>query len=344
MRKRNNTIQPNEISESTKASLKTRVISAIVGLIIIIPAIVIGDWYFFAIVAFCTFVANFEIVKCAKKKYSVWLYIVTIFLAFLIVYWPFFRGFVFEHIQPNGTMRLYEWIKAPYLPLTIIFVGAALLFFIVVCHPSLTVKDACYIFSFVILVCLGMQSIMYLRYIPSQVHSSLNGGPNSNYFNIFDNFEASSLFIYAMIGTFMTDTGAYFVGIFFGKHKLNERISPKKTVEGCIGGVVISFIFSMAFAFIMAVCKHPVLPGMFDLEHWYHILIVSFIVPLFAVLGDLIFSSIKRFFEIKDFGNIIPGHGGVLDRMDSMIFVFTFIAIYVYIVLNFSTNLEAFIL
>lgn len=109
------------------------------------------------------------------------------------------------------------------------------------------------------------------------------------------------------------DTGAYLSGKFFGKHKLFERISPKKTWEGVIGGGLISLtiaVFVNAYFF-------PVL----DQLQWA---IVSIIIVAFGTLGDLIESLVKRNAHVKDSGNIMPGHGGMLDRFDSALFAAPF--------------------
>ena len=125
---------------------------------------------------------------------------------------------------------------------------------------------------------------------------------------IYDVFGPTTM-IYVAVSTYITDTGAYFCGRFLGKHKLNERISPKKTIEGSIGGwvsgTIIAFIYGLLFA--------PSIP--------MNLLVVSsLLMPIVGQLGDLAFSAIKRHDGIKDFGNIFPGHGGVLDRIDSLIF------------------------
>ena len=167
----------------------------------------------------------------------------------------------------------------------------------------------------------GLQCVLYLRFIPIYERFLIN--PNApevtSHFNFYQNFESCTLLIYVALGTFMTDAGAYFIGVFFGKNKINPRISPKKTWEGFFGGIAISTAFSFAFGMIMAGVGHPILQC-FDVNHWYYILIISLLMPLFATLGDFTFSSLKRYYNIKDFGNILPGHGGVLDRIDSAIF------------------------
>lgn len=118
------------------------------------------------------------------------------------------------------------------------------------------------------------------------------------------------LFGYIVICAFVTDVFAYFSGRFFGKHKLNPRVSPKKTVEGLIGGCLCGGII----AFIYALCC-----DFFGLDVSF-IVVCSLTLPLVAEVGDLAFSLIKRHYGIKDFSNLIPGHGGILDRLDSLTF------------------------
>lgn len=106
----------------------------------------------------------------------------------------------------------------------------------------------------------------------------------------------------------LNDTGAYLIGVPFGKHKLFKRISPKKSWEGFIGGV----LFSIATAILLA-RFFPVL----QLHDW---LILAFIVVVFATFGDLVESMLKRYLGLKDSGSILPGHGGLMDRFDGVIF------------------------
>lgn len=116
------------------------------------------------------------------------------------------------------------------------------------------------------------------------------------------------------------DSFAYLVGKNFGKHKLIERISPNKTIEGFFGGMIFTFIF----AFIIA--------RYFNYLSTTSWMIIALIVSVFGVLGDLIESMFKRSTGVKDSSNLIPGHGGFLDRLDSLIFVVPFVFIYLLIV------------
>ena len=116
------------------------------------------------------------------------------------------------------------------------------------------------------------------------------------------------------VGAFMSDTGAFFAGRAFGKRKLAPAVSPNKTVAGCIGGFAGSIVGMAVFHIIVKAVAH------LDIG-WANILIMGVLGSLFGQLGDLSFSVIKREFGIKDYGTIFPGHGGVLDRFDSVLFV-----------------------
>lgn len=129
--------------------------------------------------------------------------------------------------------------------------------------------------------------------------------------------------------SWMSDTGGYFFGNFFGKKKLAPSISPKKTIEGAIGGVITSCI---SLIIIYYIYKMLVFKDGFEVN-FLNLIIMGVIGSIISILGDLIFSIIKRGCNIKDFGNVIPGHGGILDRIDSVIFAAPFV--YLFIV-NFS--------
>lgn len=124
------------------------------------------------------------------------------------------------------------------------------------------------------------------------------------------------LILFAMFCAWMTDTFAYFTGKFFGKHKLCPNVSPNKTVEGAVGGVVSNVIACTVMFFVFDKFFFTV----HTLE-WWQIIIISAVLSVISMFGDLSASLIKRNHGIKDFGNIFPGHGGVMDRIDSCLFV-----------------------
>ena len=321
---KNNNIKPNEISEGTKASMRTRIIAALVALVIVLPLFFLGDWFFLALILFFSIVGLWEAVHCGKENGSFLLYFVSITVGVLCINWPLIQGLINNLINGVSSQgHAFNYFYSMGLSLPVAFVGFCLLFLVVILHQNFTVKDGCFITTMVVILSLGLQGLLFVRYFPSFI----NQEPR-NWFNSFDNFSSCSFAAYGILGTFMTDIGAYFVGVFFGKKKINERISPKKTYEGFWGGIIISAIVTMAFAFILSATGHSILPGVYDIEHWYNIVFMSLLMPFLATLGDFVFSAVKRFYEIKDFGYILPGHGGVLDRLDSIVFVFAGLALF----------------
>ena len=317
--------QPNELSDSAVVSMRTRIISAIVGIVVVIPFIIFGDWPFFGLIVAILVLAIIEIIRCAKTKYSKVLYIVAFLLAFLILLW----GVIQDIRGMDSSWRLYNGYDHLSVSVTIMFIGICLSAMTILVDKNFTIIDACFIFTTIVIIALGLESFLFLRYLPVKVfHESLAPGETVPYINLYDNCTSFFLLFYVALGACLNDAFAYFVGVFFGKHKMNERISPKKTWEGFFGGVILTSIFISGFALIFAFTGHPLLPGVLDVEHMYHIFILSLIIPLVSTLGDLVFSSIKRHYQIKDFSNLIPGHGGILDRLDSLMFAAITMAIY----------------
>lgn len=327
----NSQIRPNELSSKTKASMKTRILTAIIGCCVFVPAIILGDWFLFGFLVVVTCFALFECVHCVKRGYHAWLYVVTILTGLVMSFWPFIETWVSDGMQSHAYQMFYSMI----IPVIVLIAYLAILFLTVILDEKMSAGEAFSLFGLVVLVSMGMQAINYARFITSYSTSAISYIPlwvdpasRNSFFNSYDNFASCAFLIYLLLGTFFTDIGAYFVGVFFGKHKINERISPNKTVEGFVGGIVISAAVSMAFGFILAGLGRPML-DMFSLSSWWNIVILSLIMPFFATLGDFTFSAIKRHYEIKDYGFILPGHGGILDRLDSIIFVFIIGSLYV---------------
>ena len=138
-----------------------------------------------------------------------------------------------------------------------------------------------------------------------------------NYVAIGKNGYNPKILISILILIWTNDTFAYLVGKNFGKHKLFPSVSPKKTIEGFAGGMVFTVLFSLLLSLFFIGSK--------ILYIW---IIIAVIVSIFSTLGDLIQSKFKRVAGIKDSGKIMPGHGGILDRLDSIIFVIPFINLY----------------
>lgn len=128
------------------------------------------------------------------------------------------------------------------------------------------------------------------------------------------------------IASWLCDTVAYYTGRAFGKTKLCPKVSPKKTVEGSIGGLLGGAIGCGVYGFIIV--KYGV-----DIP-LYHYLIIGAVCGVFSQFGDLVASSIKRYVGVKDYSNLIPGHGGILDRFDSILFSSVVVFFYLSLVLN----------
>ena len=124
------------------------------------------------------------------------------------------------------------------------------------------------------------------------------------------------------IGSWITDTCAYFSGVFFGRHKLCPVISPKKTIEGSVGGALGTIIVFAVYGMVVS--------NTAGIEvNILHIMILGLLCGIVSQIGDLSASVIKREHGIKDYGNIMPGHGGVLDRFDSVLFVAPVVYVYI---------------
>lgn len=125
---------------------------------------------------------------------------------------------------------------------------------------------------------------------------------------------------YSIFLIWATDSGAYFIGKAMGKRKLCPAISPNKTVEGSIGGIVCATIIGALFFFF------------FDISaHLFSFLGFTVLLSVFGQIGDLVESALKRHFDVKDSGTILPGHGGILDRFDSLLFVFPLLHLFHFI-------------
>lgn len=132
------------------------------------------------------------------------------------------------------------------------------------------------------------------------------------------------LIIYVLLIVWSTDTGAYFIGTLMGKHKFAPLISPKKSWEGVFGGLVVSLLTAYLFVFLVPV---------FSVAEKSVLLYITPFVSLIGQMGDLMESALKRFADMKDSGQIIPGHGGVLDRFDSLLLAAPF-TYYLFILLE----------
>lgn len=194
-----------------------------------------------------------------------------------IYLYPLVGLFVFYSLFFEGDLMISSDIIIIYM---IVLLGCSMF------DNGMNFQRLCYYFTTGVLVAMGLHMIYQLRLI----------------------YGVDYLIILAL-ATFGTDTGAYFTGLMFGKHKLNPRLSPKKTIEGSLGGMLLGTVLSVAYAaYIQINIPLLIFTG------------ICFILTITGQIGDLTFSSIKRTFEVKDYSQLLPGHGGVLDRFDSILF------------------------
>lgn len=300
----------NNLSSASKHSMLVRIISALVMLFVGGPCLLFGGWYYMAAIIIVTLISIYEFVSAPNKgRFNIFIYIVVYVCTLSFVFWHFFASEEMRTSVLNNVFIVDHLSLSPFaLIIYFLFLFGTTLF-----SKQFTMADACYLFSMGVFIGLTMLCILFVRYLP-----------NSTKYYGKEGLASCGLAAYLIIASTMNDIGAYFVGVTCGKHKMAPRISPHKTWEGFFGGFVISFLFSFLFAFLMAYFGFPILPGMLDFSNGINIgwtVMLSLIAPIAGDFGDLVFSSIKRYFGIKDYGTILPGHGGILDRIDGLSFV-----------------------
>lgn len=191
------------------------------------------------------------------------------------------------HIVPEEYLNMVVTLSVPTI-LIILFAQ------VIATDMKTSFKDIAYTFIGIFYV---VFFIMFVAFI--------NGMPNGKI-----------LIWYALLAAWGTDIFAYFIGKYFGKHKFS-KVSPKKSIEGCIGGTIGSIILMLGYTYIAN--------QYWGMNYSYlFIMGIGILLSLVGQIGDFSASSIKRFVDIKDFSNLIPGHGGMLDRIDSLIFLAPF--------------------
>ena len=262
----------------------TRIISAIIIALIFLPILFIGGNTFRLAALLLALISTYELLGAYKRKnLPTFMKIVTYVLVIILVLNNTFIG-------PFSSLDKFSMVlNIKLLLLIITLITLPIIFY----HnlEKYNISDAAFLTYVILLIGIFFNMLIRLRL----------------------RNEGLELLFFAVLLAVLTDTGAYYSGMLFGKNKLIPEISPKKTIEGLIGGTLIGSVIS---AIYLSVINLDAIQLDF-VEIFFYTILLS----LLGQLGDLVFSSIKRRYKIKDFGNIIPGHGGVLDRLDNILFV-----------------------
>ncbi|MCF0116951.1 MAG: phosphatidate cytidylyltransferase [Bacilli bacterium] len=343
-KKNKHELHVNKVSDTLKKSMITRTITAVIMVAIGAPAVIFGGFPFLLACIVVLFFMIHEFINApSHDAYGVFVHMFIYVITFSFAFWNLLKNNLANIQMADGLFSGWSFAGGCFndsgvASLTVSTIGVVtaifVLFFLSICDKNFAINDVTYLFTMSVFIGIGIQAILFLRNYPEAVFKYYNSvNPNTYKYNFFS---TSLLIFYVFLGTFITDIGAYFTGVLFGKRKMNTRISPKKTWEGFVGGIVFSFIISLSFAIICWAVGYPIIP-MFDLsrvQNWVYVILLSLSMPLIATLGDFIFSALKRNFGIKDYGTLLKGHGGFLDRFDSFICAALFTAVLIIFINN----------
>ena len=253
--------------------MKTRIITGVVAAALFIPFVIYGELACTLLVYVIAAVGIYEILRMKKIVIYSLPGIFSVFATFVM-------------LMPNEwEQQVLEWTT--YSKLELLFITAILLLiYSVLVKNRFTFDDVAFVILSTLYVGIGF------------------------YYLIATRDAGLAYIIFALLVVWTTDSGAYFTGRRLGKNKLWPEISPNKTIEGFVGGIVIAVI-----AVIIMQLISP-----FDVS-WGILILIAIVSSIFGQMGDLVESAIKRHYDVKDSGNILPGHGGILDRFDSLLFV-----------------------
>ena len=268
--------------------MKTRVISGIVGILIAVVAVMNFYTIFFDIAAYAIYaIAVFEIYRVFKDGNSKITPVILWITGALVVF--------------NNILQI-----EPMLVSTAFIVAVVCL--VVFDFENIKFVSIASSVSFSVYALFGVYSIVGIK----RSLDFLTYG-----------WDAAFLFVLCAGIAWGGDVMAYFSGYLFGKHKLAPKLSPKKTIEGAVGGIAGSVVISMLMMFVYSKLTH--ISGLGVLvstdNNYFALAIIAAIGSCLGIIGDLFASAVKRQSGIKDYGNIMPGHGGVMDRFDSFLFV-----------------------
>ena len=255
--------------------MKKRVLSAIVLVAIFVPFLLIGELPFTIFMTVLGVMGLYELLRVheTRKKFPL---LLKLFAFALTIYLCLYN---------TGTIDFYHQFDYRVMAFVIFLFLSPMVF--IHDFDTYNLSDALFLIGSILFISFGFNLIINTR-----------------------NYDISYM-IYLLLITTITDTFALFTGSLVGKHKLCPKISPKKTIEGLVGGVLMGTFIATAF-YVTVIHSGAAL--------WL-VILCTLVLCLIGQLGDLIFSSMKRYYDVKDFSELIPGHGGILDRFDSLLFV-----------------------
>jgi len=281
--------------------LRSGLLIGIFGLIVVL----MGGWFFTFAIALLTYLALLEFFRMAEFKGIKPATKTTLFSSFVIIISTYLEtiglldGEISNSILPICSVGICTWLLLQPKPGTISDIAASIFdLFYLGFLPSYWIKLR------------GLESVML--------------SSNQGFFS-FENLSNTTGLNLTLTSCFLivaSDIGSYFIGKSFGKTSLSP-ISPSKTIEGLVGGISCSILLAIFFSFLLN-WENPLLAG----------ILYGILVSLMALVGDLIESMMKRDAKIKDSGTFLPGHGGILDRIDSYIFTPS-VLYYIFIILKY---------
>ncbi len=258
-----------------------RIITSIVAICVLLPVLIFSNTlvYPIAVIVLCA-IAVWEMLRCCGLHRRPGISIPLLICAAFPLYAYFERD---RAVFISTGMAL------------LVLLALYLFAFLVFQRGDLTLQDIGIPFLTCFYVIAAFCSLVLLRYATAQ---------------------GSYVYLICFIGAWVTDIFAYFVGRLLGRHKLIPRISPKKTVEGSVGGIVFCVLSMLLYGWLI----DQVSDGAVQANYWM-LAASGVFISLVSQIGDLTMSAVKRTYGIKDYGKLFPGHGGVLDRFDSVLAV-----------------------
>ena len=269
--------------------LGTRILTAVVGIPISVYVINHGEWLFAVAIFILTLFAWHEFYAMLQNKEI--------------------KVFYSLGVLANVLILGCAWLGNSQEIIMVLFCSTLLVLLKIVASSNrFTVVDAAFSLFGIAYIGMGFAHLLLLRFTDNALYINTSWGSLS----------AGAAYLWlAFLGTWANDTFAYFIGSRLGKNKLCPLISPGKTIEGALGGLLGSVVAITLLGYIF---KLPL----------SHCLIMGLLVGVAAPVGDLAESAIKRFSEVKDSGKILPGHGGILDRFDSILFTVPVVYYYIH--------------